>query len=42
VPVLYHVGTDPIPDMIKAQKAISLNDLDSYLGELAKRVKAFK
>ena len=42
VPILYHVGADPIPAMIKAKKAISLNEFDNYLHELAKRIKRQK
>lgn len=38
VPVLYHVDVEPIPEMIKAKKAISLNDFDTYLSEIRKRV----
>jgi hypothetical protein len=36
--LLCHVSVDPIPPMLKSKKAIHLNDLDSYLGELAHRV----
>lgn len=38
VPILYHVTIDPIPDIIKAKKALWLNDFDNYLAELAGRV----
>jgi hypothetical protein len=36
--VLCHVAFDRIPDMIKSKKAINLNDFDTYMVELAKRV----
>ena len=36
--IRYHVSVDPIPDMIKNKKAISLNDFDDYTSDLAKRV----
>ena len=35
-----HVSVDPIPDMLKNKKAISLNDLGDYLNELGKRVRS--
>ncbi|QDV38103.1 toll/interleukin-1 receptor domain-containing protein [Tautonia plasticadhaerens] len=38
--VLYHVEVDSVPDMLKSKKAIALNDLDEYLSEVAKRVRA--
>jgi len=38
VPLLHHVTVDPIPDIIKAKKALPLNDFDLYLDELAKRI----
>ena len=38
VPILHHVSVDPIPDIIKAKKALALNDFDNYLLELEKRV----
>lgn len=38
VMLMCHVSVDPIPDMIKNKKAIFLNDFDSYLSELSKRV----
>jgi hypothetical protein len=37
--VMYHVSVDPIPDIIKNKKAISLNDFDNYLNELKERVR---
>ncbi len=40
VAVLCHVAIDSIPDMIKTKKAISINDVDAYLHELARRVRA--
>jgi hypothetical protein len=39
--VLYHVSVDPIPDMIKNKKAISLNDFDQYLSELVSRTRSY-
>jgi hypothetical protein len=36
---MYHVSVDPIPAMIKNKKAVSLNQLDEYLLELARRVR---
>ena len=42
VAVLCHVEVDTIPDMIKSKKAISINDFDNYLKELATRAKAHK
>jgi hypothetical protein len=39
--VMYHVSVDPIPDMIKNKKAISLNDFDQYVQELAERVRGY-
>jgi predicted nucleotide-binding protein len=36
-----HVSVDPIPDMIKNKKAMSLNEIDSYLSELAHRVRGY-
>jgi hypothetical protein len=38
IPILHHVNVDPIPDIIKAKKALALNDFDNYLLELGKRV----
>lgn len=40
--VMYHVPVDPIPDMIKNKKAISLNDFDQYLNELTHRVRSYR
>lgn len=37
--VMCHVSVDPIPDMIKNKKAVSLNEIDQYLNELAHRVR---
>lgn len=39
VPILYHVGVEPIPAMIHQNKWFTLNDLASYLVELKGRVK---
>lgn len=39
VMVMCHVDVDPIPDMIKSKKAVSLNEIDQYLSELARRVR---
>lgn len=39
VVVRCHVPVDPIPDMIKEKKSISLNEFDGYLAELAARVR---
>jgi hypothetical protein len=36
--ILCHVSVDPIPDMIKENKAISINDCGDFLLELKKRV----
>ena len=37
--VMCHVSVDPIPDMIKNKKAISLNEFDAYLADLEQRVR---
>jgi hypothetical protein len=37
--LMNHVSVDPIPDMIKNKKAISLNELDHYLSELMQRIR---
>ena len=42
VAVLYNVPVDPIPAMMKSKKAINLNDFQSYVEEVAKRMKAAK
>ncbi len=42
VAVLCHVELDMIPDMIKSKKAISINEFDDYLKDLALRMKAAK
>jgi hypothetical protein len=39
--IMYHVSVDPIPEMIKNKKAISLNDFDQYTNELAERVRGY-
>lgn len=38
IALLCHVDTAPIPTIIKARKAIPLNDIDDYLSELQARV----
>jgi hypothetical protein len=40
--VLVHVGTEPIPKIIKSKKAVNINDFDNYLSEVRKRVKKAK
>ncbi len=40
VVILNHVSVDTVPDIIKNKKAMSLNDFDNYLKELAERVRA--
>jgi hypothetical protein len=37
--VMYYVSVDTIPDMIKSNKAIKLNEIDDYLHELSRRVR---
>jgi hypothetical protein len=37
VALLCHVDLDTIPDMLKAKKAMSINDFDQYLAELKRR-----
>jgi predicted nucleotide-binding protein len=37
--LMNHVSVDPIPDMIKNKKAITLNNFEHYLSELAQRVR---
>ncbi len=39
--LMCHVSVDPIPDMMKNKKAISLNEFDHYLSELASRVRGY-
>src|SRR5436190_18794032 len=39
--IMYHVSVDPIPDMIKNKKAISLSDFDQYANDLADRVRGY-
>lgn len=36
-PILCHVDIQPIPDMIKQKKVISINEVDQYLKELKQR-----
>ena len=38
VPILYQVEVDTIPDIIKSNKAIQLNDCDAYFAEVKARV----
>lgn len=40
--VRYHVDVDPIPDMLKSKKSISLNGFDDYLTELTARIAKFR
>jgi hypothetical protein len=40
VPILCHVGIDPLPLMLQNKKAIQLNNVDDYLSELSKRVRS--
>lgn len=37
VPILYNVGVDPIPAMLKSKKAIQLNDFQHYIDEVVAR-----
>lgn len=39
VPILYHVGIDPIPEMIKDRKAIDLNEFENYVAEVGRKLK---
>ena len=39
IAVLCHVEFDTIPDMIKSKKAISINQFDEYVKELAGRIR---
>lgn len=39
--LMCHVRVDPIPEMIKNKKAISLNEFDHYTYELGQRVRGF-
>jgi hypothetical protein len=40
-PIMCHVDLDPIPDMLKSKKAISINDCASFCSELKERVKKY-
>jgi hypothetical protein len=40
-PVLCHVDVDTIPGMLKAKKAIHINDLPNFFAEVKKRVKGY-
>lgn len=42
MPILYHVGIDQVPDVIKDKKAININDFDRYTREISARVKKAK
>ena len=42
IAVLCHVGIEPIPDMLKQKKVISINDVDQYLKELSDRIGSFR
>ena len=39
VPILYHVGVDPIPEMIKDRKAIDLNEFENYAAEVSRKTR---
>jgi TIR domain len=39
--IMCHVSFDPMPDMFKSKKAISLNQIDDYLNELTQRVRGY-
>lgn len=39
VPVLCHVTFDAIPDIIEGKKAFHINEFDTYLAELKRRVR---
>ena len=39
VAILDHVDIDPIPEIIKSRKAVRINELDNYLGEIFTRVR---
>jgi hypothetical protein len=41
VPILCHVDVDTVPDMIKAKKAIHMNDCEAFFAELKERVKKY-
>jgi hypothetical protein len=42
VVVLYNIGIDPIPAMMKSKKAIALNDFEQYVEDVASRIRAKK
>jgi hypothetical protein len=42
IAIRQHIEVEPIPSMLKSKKVIDLNEVDEYLAELARRVKAFK
>jgi hypothetical protein len=39
IPIMYHVGPDPIPAMIHRNKGFLLNDFGAYISEVSARVK---
>jgi hypothetical protein len=41
VPITCHISVDLIPDMIKNNKAIALNNVEDYVTELANRVRDY-
>ena len=38
IPLIYHIDTEQIPDIIKSSRGFDLNDLDDYLTDLSKRM----
>jgi hypothetical protein len=40
-PIMCHVELDPLPDMLKSKKAISINDSATFCSELKERVKKY-
>jgi hypothetical protein len=40
-PIMCHVELDPLPDMLKSKKAISINDCPIFCSELNERVKKY-
>ena len=42
VAILNHVDINPIPEMIKSKKAISINEIDDYLKEISVRMSKSK
>lgn len=39
--LMQHVTVDTVPAIMKSKKAISLNDMEQYLSELAIRVRGY-